>query len=60
MLGILRDGEGRAVQVLQDFDIDLNSLKAYIDSHVRTIQEPYDGTNEVVINKNTEKALKTL
>src|SRR5690554_4559799 len=58
MLGILRDGEGMAVQVLQDFDIDLNSLKEYIDSHVRTIQEPYDGTNEVVINKNTEKALK--
>ena len=26
MLGILRDGEGMAVQVLQDFDIDLNSL----------------------------------
>ena len=25
---------------------------------MRTIQEPYDGTNEVVINKNTEKALK--
>lgn len=58
MLGILRDGEGMAVQVLQDFDIDLNSLKEYIDSHVRTIQEPFDGTNEVVINKNTEKALK--
>lgn len=58
MLGILRDGEGMAVQVLQDFDIDLNSLKNYIDSHVRSIQEPYDGTSEVVINKNTEKALK--
>lgn len=58
MLGILRDGEGLAIQVLQDFDIDLGILKDYIDSHVRQIQEPYDGTNEVVINKNTEKALK--
>ena len=58
MLGILRDGEGVAVQVLQDFDVDPRSLKEYIDSHVRTIQEPYDGSNELVINKNTEKALK--
>lgn len=58
MLGILRDSEGLAIQVLQDFDIDLEMLKAYIDNQIRTIQEPYDGTSEVVINKNTEKALK--
>ncbi|MDD4010047.1 MAG: ATP-dependent Clp protease ATP-binding subunit, partial [Fermentimonas sp.] len=58
MLGILRDGDGIAIQVLQDFDIDLHVLKDYIDSHVRFIQEPYDGTSELVINKNTEKALK--
>ena len=58
MLGILRDSEGLAIQVLQDFDIDLKMLKEYIDNQIRTIQEPYDGTSEVVINKNTEKALK--
>lgn len=58
MLGILRDGEGMAIQVLQDFDIDLHVLKDYIDSHIRSIQEPYEGSNELVINKNTEKALK--
>ena len=58
MLGILRDGDGLAIQVLQDFDIDLHVLKDYIDSHVRATQEPYDGTNELVINKNTEKTLK--
>ncbi|WP_298652828.1 ATP-dependent Clp protease ATP-binding subunit [uncultured Proteiniphilum sp.] len=58
MLGILRDGDGLAIQVLQDFDIDLHVLKDYIDSHVRATQEPYDGTSELVINKNTEKALK--
>src|SRR5690554_4149164 len=58
MLGILRDGDGVAIQVLQDFDIDVSTLKDYIDSHVRSVQEPYEGTNELVINKNTEKALK--
>ncbi len=58
MLGILRDGGGMAVRVLQDFDIDLRSLKDQIDSHVNTVQEPCEGSGEVVINKNTEKALK--
>jgi len=58
MLGILREGEGLAIQVLQDFDVDLHVLKDYIDSHVRALQEPYEGTSELVINKNTEKALK--
>jgi ATP-dependent Clp protease ATP-binding subunit ClpC len=59
MLGILRDGEGRAVQVLQDFDVNLNELKEFIDSHVRLqLREPHDGSNELIINKDTEKILK--
>jgi len=59
MLGILRDGAGLAVQVLQDFDIDLRALKESIDSQIRHVQEPYDGSGgELVINKNTEKVLK--
>ncbi|MCW1735404.1 ATP-dependent Clp protease ATP-binding subunit [Anaerorudis cellulosivorans] len=59
MLGILRDGAGLAVQVLQDFDIDLRALKESIDTQIRHVQEPYDGSGgEVVINKNTEKVLK--
>ena len=58
LLGILRDGDGVAIQVLQDFDIDLHNLKDYIDTNIRSVQEPFDGTNELVINKNTEKTLK--
>ena len=58
MLGILRNGEGLAIQVLQDFDVDLRALKENIDFHIRQVQEPYEGSGELVINKNTEKALK--
>ncbi len=58
MLAILRDGQGLAIQVLQDFDVDLKVLKNKIDEKYRQIQEPFEGTNELVINKNTEKALK--
>ena len=58
MLAILREGDGMAVQVLQDFDVDIKNLKNYIDGQFRQVQEPYDGTSELVINKNTEKVLK--
>ncbi|MEA5044995.1 MAG: ATP-dependent Clp protease ATP-binding subunit, partial [Petrimonas sp.] len=58
MLAILRDGDGMAIQVLQDFDVDIKHLKNYIDDRFRQIQEPYDGTRELVINKSTEKTLK--
>lgn len=58
MLGILRDGDGLAIQILQDFDVNLKTLKEQIDSQVRQVQESYDENSELVINKNTEKVLK--
>ena len=59
MLGILRDGEGLAIQILQDFDVNLKSLKEQIDTQVRQIQEPDEaGNNELVVTKSTEKVLK--
>ncbi len=58
MLAILRDGEGLAMQILQDFDVDINLLKSNIDSKFRQIHEQYNDVSEIVINKSTEKALK--
>ena len=58
MLGILRDGEGLAIQLLQDFDVDLKALKESIDDSVRNVQESLSIVNELVINKSTEKVLK--
>ena len=58
MLGILRDGDGLAIQILQDFDVNLKSLKEQIDSQIREIQEPDEGNSELVVTKSTEKILK--
>lgn len=58
MLAILRDGNGMAVKVLQDFDVNLDSLKVQIDNRFKESQVVFDGTKELVINKNTEKTLK--
>ncbi len=58
MLGILRDGDGLAIQILKDFDVNLKSLKEQIDSQKREIKEPEEGSSELVVTKSTEKILK--
>jgi ATP-dependent Clp protease ATP-binding subunit ClpC len=58
MLGILRDGDGVAIQVLHGFDVDLQALKDRIDARIRAHQEAYEGGTELVINRNSEKVLK--
>ena len=55
MLGILRDGDGLAIQILKDFDVNLKSLKEQIDSQIREIKEPEEGSSELVVTKSTEK-----
>ncbi len=58
MLAILRDGEGLANQILQDFNVDTKKMKNYIDDKFRSSNEEYDNSSELVINKQTAKVLK--
>ena len=59
MLGILRNGEGLAIQALIDFGIDLNDLKQNIDSKILEQQDVYsNNSSEIVLTKSTEKILK--
>ena len=58
MLGILRNGEGMAIQALIDFGIDRDALKSQLDSNVTNhIDEAYPA-NEIVLDKKAEKILK--
>jgi len=58
VLGMLRNGEGLAIQALVDFGIDLEELKTDIDSSILSQQEESYPNSEIVLNKNTEKILK--
>ncbi|MFV0538352.1 MAG: ATP-dependent Clp protease ATP-binding subunit [Dysgonomonas sp.] len=58
MLGILRNGEGLAIQALKDFGIDLLELKDNIDNNIIKQQEDAYPNSEIVLNKSTEKILK--
>ena len=59
MLGILRNGEGLAIQVLSDSGINLDDLKLDIDRHITEQQDmSTSNNNEIVLTKGTEKILK--
>ncbi|NDW17834.1 ATP-dependent Clp protease ATP-binding subunit [Dysgonomonas sp. 216] len=59
MLGILRNGEGLAIQALNDFGIDTKELKKNIDSKILAHQDTDSNSgNEIVLTKSTEKILK--
>ncbi len=58
LLGILRDGEGLAVQMLRYFGIDLKKLKSEIEDAVRTPENAGMDMENIPVVKQAEKALK--
>jgi len=58
MLGILRNGEGLAIQALNDFGVDTVEFKDSIDNNILKQQEDAYPNSEVVLSKSTEKILK--
>ncbi len=58
MLGILRNGEGLAIQALKDFGVDLVEFKDSIDNNILKQQEDAYPNSEIVLSKSTEKILK--
>ena len=59
MLGILKDGDGKAVEILNNFDIDSNRLKNLLEN-LNPIASNYDFDNNqtIKLTASAEKALK--
>lgn len=61
LLGILREGTGKAVDVLRKLNANLNWIKARIEDLVRNTEMTYDGTlanGEVPVNEDATRILK--
>ncbi|MBN2639046.1 MAG: ATP-dependent Clp protease ATP-binding subunit [Bacteroidales bacterium] len=58
LLGILREGEGIAVQILHYFGVDMKKLKKEIESSVRNSDEIKIEMENIPVVKQAEKALK--
>ena len=57
LLGILREGEGIAVKILKNLNVDLGRLKKAVEDTVRTVGGSAPGGN-VPLTKQAEKVLK--
>jgi len=58
-LGILRDGEGVATDILENLGIDLAEIKQLVEKKIRTDKQ-ISGKSELVMLKSTEKTLKLI
>jgi ATP-dependent Clp protease ATP-binding subunit ClpC len=59
LLGILRDGEGMAIEVLKSLGIDLSELRYAIESQTKTnFSKPVNNLGNIPLLKQAERALK--
>ena len=59
MLGIIREQTGRAMQVLEELNVDTLDLKKRIESEVRVNSENDNATqHDITISKTTERVLR--
>ncbi len=57
LLGILRDGEGKAIEVLTQYSIDLAELRSLVEKAIRTDSQ-IDLNTEIPLVRQAEKCLK--
>ncbi|MDR0700136.1 MAG: ATP-dependent Clp protease ATP-binding subunit [Tannerella sp.] len=60
MLGLIREGKGRACRILRSMDIDMSELKKIIEHEVRNVADTGTTTslNDIVISKTAEQVLR--
>lgn len=60
MLGIIREGEGKACQILRSMNVDISELKRIIENEVRNVMDTVANTslNDIVISKTAEQILR--
>ena len=59
MLGMLRDGEGDAVSILQQLGADLYFIRETIEHHIKpAVYRPISAKDDIPLTKATERVLK--
>ncbi len=58
LLGIIRDGDGMAIQILNYLNVDLDDLRLSIDTAVKNSNKPITSPENIPLIKQAERALK--
>ena len=58
LLGMLREGEGLAIDILESFEIDLMHMRKLIEDRIKTNEQVISDTENIPLYKTAERALK--
>ncbi|MGM0496497.1 MAG: ATP-dependent Clp protease ATP-binding subunit [Bacteroidota bacterium] len=58
LLGMLREGEGLAIDILESFEIDLMNMRKLIEDRIKTDDQAISDTENIPLYKTAERALK--
>ena len=59
LLGLLREGEGKAVQILRLFNLDFSSVKLRAEQAIRnTSADHTEGNDEIILSEKTAKIMR--
>ena len=58
MLGILRDGDGKAFNMLTDLNANLSLIKRKIEQNIKNISDDGYDNEEIAVTKETERVLR--
>ena len=58
LLGMLREGEGLAIDILESFEIDLMHMRKLIEDRIKTDEQVISDTENIPLYKTAERALK--
>ena len=59
LLGIIRDGEGKAISVLEALNVDLDEMRQKIENLNPAKETPGNNIKNLSLTKQAERALKT-
>jgi len=58
LLGMLREGEGLAIDILESFEIDLMHMRKLIEDRIKTEEQAVTDKENIPLYKTAERALK--
>ena len=58
LLGMLREGEGLAIDILESFEVDLMNLRKLIEDRIKTDEKVLAEAENIPLYKTAERALK--
>lgn len=58
LLGIIREGNGMAIQILKYFNADINEIRRTIEASIRNAEKSYKKPENIPLIKQAERALK--